>query len=203
VLEKVLRVQISHGTVEFKNISGKAITVYLFTFTTTRGGRTEFYSGTGRDFLSDGQLKLAPGKTTSMELWSGKSPPRIDVYPCAIIFEDGTGLGKPQALSGYKRLRAAQAKSYDEQITILRAARDADDPKAALLKSTKWRQDRWYFKTVSERMSGEQSANRKAIDIEIVDLTWRRSMLLQGAKPDPTAPSAESGRTQTSGPPRR
>jgi hypothetical protein len=181
-IEKILQSRLSGGTVEINNISTKNVTAYIIKFTTTRSGTTEHHGAIGRDYLGDSQLRLTAGQSVSLDLWPGKAKPKIDVYPCAVLFDDGTGLGAAEALKLVKRMRADHAKWNEAVIAVLQSVRDSENPKAALLKRTRWHRDRKYFEIAAATLTGDRGHDQKHIDAQIAALSTQRALLLEGAK---------------------
>jgi hypothetical protein len=132
-------------SVEMRNGSAKPITAYILTFTQTRRGKTDYFGARGKDLVYELALarsarrvdppstSFSPGQTYRAEIWKGRVPGRIEVYPCVAVFDDGTGIGPSEGLTAVRTDRWTYAKTLEILIAELGLARDSADPKATLL----------------------------------------------------------------------
>ena len=135
----------SVAILEMRNDSSKTVTAYLLTSARTRGAKTDRYDAEGVDFVQDmalrmrytpksdlSSLAILPSGTFRKELWSGRFPGRFEVYPCLVVFEDGTYLGPRELMRRVVGDRQSRARTLGRLIAELEAARGAGDPKATL-----------------------------------------------------------------------
>jgi hypothetical protein len=165
-------------TVEMRNGSTKTITAYVLTFTVTRGGRTDHFGAMGRDLVYDlmlarharraapANISFLPGQVYRAEIWRGRPPGHIEVYPCVAMFDDGSGTGPTQGLTSVQTDRLIQAKRWEVLIRELELARDSGDPRAALLRQAKRVQDIRYTATGPSGNPIRISASGPRLDLE-------------------------------------
>jgi hypothetical protein len=131
--------------VEMRNASARSITAYILTFSQTRGGKTNYFGARGKDLVYELALaqsarraapsgsSFSPGERYRLEIWRGRVPGQIEVYPCVAVFDDGTGIGPSEGLRSVQTDRWVYAKTLETLITELGLARDSADPKSTLL----------------------------------------------------------------------
>jgi hypothetical protein len=149
---------------ELRNISQKTITAYVFSYAAVRRGRKTYYQGIGEDFLYRMALArldnaqappnstLPPGGIHRRQLWSDRSADSFEVYPCAIVFDDGTAIGPPSVLAIIAQMRSQEAKFMAMLISGLELALNSDDPRATLINRAKQMKEK---NEVSSAMQGD------------------------------------------------
>ena len=164
---------------ELRNSSRKTITAYVLTYTVKRGGRTDYYSGLGKDFVYEMAVAqyskkptppnstLRPGEVYRTQLGRGKTSRAFEVYPCMVAFDDGTGIGPASVLTMLMRMRSDNAKLLGELIADLELARDSGDPRAALLVRAKRLKQNWGTVTHARYLEAEASQLSKAPDASL------------------------------------
>ncbi len=152
----------SVATLELRNKSAKTITAYVFNYTFSDSGKTDYYGALGEDLVyemamvkssHEGTLPnstLPPGGVVKQEIRGGRGHGQFEVYPCMIAFEDGTFIGPPSLSKFLTHMRADNAKAFGALIDDLKLARDSIDPKTFLTNRAK------QIKRISTGRSGEE-----------------------------------------------
>lgn len=129
--------------VELRNNSAKPITAYVFNYTFTHGGKTDYYDGHGADLVYEMAIAKSshqalpnstfpPGGVVEQEIKGGRQHGKFEVYPCMVAFDDGTFIGPPSLVKFLMQMRADSAKAFGALVADLKSARDSADPKAFL-----------------------------------------------------------------------
>jgi len=129
------------ATLELRNNLAKPITAYVFNYTFTHGGKTDYYDGRGADLAYD--LAIAktsqqalpnstfPGGVVGQEINGGRAHGQFEVYPCMVAFDDGAFIGPLSLMKFLMQMRADSAKAFGALVADLKSARDSADPKAS------------------------------------------------------------------------
>jgi len=191
------------ATFELRNNSAKTITAYVFNYTFTHGGKTDYYGALGADLVYEmamvrgggGQTlpnsTFPPGGIMKQEVRGGGRHGQFAVFPCMVLFEDGTFVG-PSSLSKFLMdMRADNAKAFGALIADLKLARDSVDAKAFLTnrakqikRISKGRSDEEpyrYLEIVASGLSpsGNTSLDRRVISDHISGLQTQQEMLVE------------------------
>lgn len=139
----------SVAALELRNNSAKTITAYVFNYTFTHGGKTDYYGTHGADLVYEMAMvkgspeqtlpnsNLAPGIVIKQEISGGRGHGQFEVFPCMVAFEDGTFIGPPSLSKFLMHMRADNAKALGALIADLKIARDSVDPKTFLTNRAK------------------------------------------------------------------
>jgi len=193
----------SVATLELRNNSVKTITAYVFNYTFTHGGKTDYYGALGEDFVYEMAMAkgspeqtlpnstLPPGGVVKQEIRGGRGHGQFEMYPCVVAFEDGTFIGPPSLSTFLTHMRADNAKAFGALIADLRLARDSVDPKALLTNRAKQikrigkgRSDEEpyrYLEIVASELSpsGNTPLDRKIITDHVSALQAQQEMLVE------------------------
>jgi hypothetical protein len=191
------------ATFELRNNSAKTITAYVINHTYTHGGKTDYYGALGTDLVyemammkgsGDQTLPNAtfpPGGVVKQEVRGGGRHGQFAVFPCMVLFEDGTFIGPTWLSKDLMHMRADNAKAIGALIADLKLARDSPDPETFLINRAK------QIKRISEGKSGEEPyryleivasglspsgttpMNRKTITTHISALQTQQEMLIE------------------------
>jgi hypothetical protein len=146
------------ATLELRNNSAKSITAYVFNYTFTHGGKTDYYDGRGADLVYEMAIAKSrqqalpnstfpPGGVVEQEINGGKGHGQFEVYPCMVAFDDGTFIGPASLVKFLMKMRADSAKAL---VADLKSARDSADPKTFLTNRAQ------QVKRTSKGRSGEE-----------------------------------------------
>src|SRR5262249_41872522 len=139
----------SIASFELRNNSAKTITAYVFNHTFTHGGKTDYYAGTGTDLVSEMAIaKSSPEQTLSnstftpagvvkQEIRGGGRDGQFEVFPCLVVFDDGTFVGPSSLWKILRKARANHAKAIGALVADLKLAQDSADPKTLLTNRAK------------------------------------------------------------------
>jgi hypothetical protein len=177
-VEKAIHVSVDSGpvsTMELHNISAKPITAFVYT---ARKGATGWYGASGEDLIYDmvwdKNSRWPPGGVLRRRLGKGRER---EVFPCAVVFEDGTALGPLQVASYIQQSRSNMAAGLTALIGYLESALKSDDPRSSVaqrIKQLKRRCDtpRKYAYldagVLSDISSSDKAAARKIISEHLV-----------------------------------
>ncbi len=193
----------SVATLELRNNSGKTMTAYVFNYTLTHGGKTDYYGALGTDLVYEMAMvrgsgeqslpnsSLPPGGVLKQEIRGSGREGQFAVFPCMVSFEDGTFIG-PRSLSKFlMHMRANNAKAFGALIDDLKLARDSVDPRTFLTnrakqikRISKGRSDEEpyrYLEIVASGLSpsGNIPLDRKIITDHVSALQVQREMLVE------------------------
>jgi len=150
------------ATLELRNNSVKTITAYIFNYTFTHAGKTDYYSGHGADLVYEMAFSkggpeqtlpnsiFPPGGALTEKIYGGRGRGEFDVYPCMVAFDDGTFIGPPFLMKALMGMRADNAKAFGALVVDLKSARDSADPKTFLTNRAK------QIKRITRGRSGEE-----------------------------------------------
>jgi hypothetical protein len=133
----------TRATLELRNNAAKPITAYVFNYTFTHGGKTDYYDGRGADLVYEMAIakssqqplpnsSFPPGGVVEQDVKGSRGHGQFEVYPCMVAFDDGTFIGPPSLVKFLMQMRTDSAKAFGALIADLKSARDSADPKAFL-----------------------------------------------------------------------
>ena len=149
------------ATLELRNKSAKSITAYVFSYTFTQGGKTDYYDGRGADLVYEMAIAKSsqqplpnstfpPGGVIEQGINGGKGHGQFEVYPCMVAFDDGTFIGPASLVKFLMQMLADNAKAIGALVADLKSARDSADPKTFLTNRAQ------QVKRTSKGRSGEE-----------------------------------------------
>ena len=193
----------AQATLELRNTSAKSITAYVFNYTFAHGGKTDYYDGRGADLIyeiasaKNTQQVLPsfpPGGVVEQDVKGGSGHGQFQVYPCMVLFDDGTFIGPPVLVKFLTQMRLDTAKGFGALVADLKSARDSADPRAFLTRRAQQvkrasngrlgEEPYRYLEIVASSLSsnGNTSLDRKSISDHISALQAQRETLVQQSR---------------------
>ncbi|SRR5713226_3975281 len=192
----------TRATLELRNNSAKSITAYVFNYTFTHGGKTDYYDGRGADLIYEMAIaknsqqvlpnsSFPPGGVVEQGVKGGRGHGQFEVYPCMVAFDDGTFIGPPLLVKFLTQMRSDSAKAFSALVADLKSARDSAAPKAFLTnrarqvkRTSKGRlgeEPYRYLEIVASGLSsnGNTPLDRKTITDHVSALQGQQEMLVQ------------------------
>ena len=190
------------ATLELRNNSAKSITAYVFNYAFTHGGITDYHDGRGADLVYEMAIAKSseqalpnsafpPGGVFEQEVNGGREHGQFEMYPCMVLFDDGTYIGPPSPVQILMQLRSDSAKALGSLVADLKSARDSSNPKTFLKnraqqvkRTSKGRPSEEpyrYLEIVASGLSssGNTPLDRKAITDHVSTLQAQQEMLVK------------------------